>query len=356
LRRLVRLRRFREALLRVDAMALASTAPPETDLSDEAKRGRALVAAVKTLCDKHARRCDELRSFVDTSLPWRPRARLSEIAGRLRVADLQEAWRGLEEASWVSTNAAGDLLAGELTSGRLGNVWPAARALRSWLGRIGVRLRERWIRAQMAHKPHVANGDEVQRYGFIAIVADQRELGDRLLRGLLGDGERRLVAAALLTMAKTRPAGAIAMLQGAASRRLLRLASAFPKKLDKASAGTARLVERELFVLLKVVEAGVARRPSAGGERLRQRIRRTLLKWRAEIGQVDSTFHPAAFVDLSGIAEAHAKGREAALRRLLRGRGVVERAVSRAVCERVDLPMLRRRCQAAQARGTKKKR
>lgn len=337
---LVRARSRSEALLRLDLVRLGAALPPASDQSDEAKRLRAEHQALASLCNRSPKRCTALRQQVARALPWRPAESLRQLEVALRAPDLVAVWGAMAKLAWTPEAGAATLLADELRSARLGVTWGAAKALRRWLERAPKTVRQRWVSAALSRKPRVANADERQRFGALALLAkkDSRATlarGTRLLEGLLSDRRRRLVAAHLLLATGARPVPALPSLVSAARHRLQRLLSAFPTKLDKASASTGILVERELFALLQAVEHGLSRRSTARAEQLRQRLRRKLLAWRAELQQVEPRFRPAREPTFGDRAAAHDKGRAAALRQLVRRRAKTWRTLAVAVCGRV---------------------
>ncbi|PIE19840.1 MAG: hypothetical protein CSA65_00845 [Proteobacteria bacterium] len=338
---LVRGRSRSEALLRLDLPRLAAALPPVHDRSESAKRLRAEHKALATLCARHPRRCTALRQQIARALPWRPAASLQQLETSLRAPDLIVVWEAMAKLAWTPEAGAATALADELRSTRLGVVWGAAQSLRRWLARAPRSVRERWVSVALARKPHAANADERQRYGALALLARRRAVeGRKLLEELLADRRRRLVAAHLLLATGARPLPALPALVSAGRHRLQRLRAAFPSKLDKASASTGVLIERELFALLRAVEQGLGRRSTARAEQLRQRLRRKLLAWRAELKQTDPRFRPARLPAVGGQAAIHDKARAGALRQLLRQRTWAARALAEVVCARVAHPDL----------------
>jgi hypothetical protein len=341
----VRGRSRSEAMLRLDVDRLAAALPPAADQGAAAKQVRAEHKALATLCKRRPKRCTALRRQVGLALPWRPAEQLRQLELGLRAPDLVAVWRAMAKLAWTPRADAATLLADELRSPHLGVVWMAARALKRWLARAPRSVRQRWVAGVLARKPRIANADERQRFGALALLTQRKlPLGTRLLEGLLVSSKRRLLAAHLLLASGARPVPALPALVSAARHRLQRLKSAFPTKLDKASVSTGALVERELFALLRAVEQGLARRSTARAEQLRQRLRRKLLGWRAELQQIAPRFKTAAVPTFGGQAAIHDKGRGAALRGLVRQRSKAARSLARAVCARVARADLRRIC------------
>lgn len=346
LRRLVRARRVRWALSRLDLATLEKLAAATRPSSQPAlptrpkvrKPPKATLAQLIAECRRRAAACAELRSLARRALAWHPTLAPEQLQQRLQDADLQRVWQALAELGWRPETRAATLLYDALGEARASTVWAAAPALRGWLGRSPTGARARWVALKLRRPPHLANPDEMQRWAYLALISgDKRERreGAGLLRRLLDDKVRQLVAAHLLLMVRRRPDATLVPLLGAARRQVDRLAGAFPPQVAKESVPAAALVERELFAVAQIVKHAQALRATSAGARLEQRIRMLLAQWRRDLKRADPHFSRARRVDLGPEARSHEAQRLERLRDLVRRRGVLAGAVKRAVCARI---------------------
>lgn len=345
LRGLVRVRRVRWALSRLDlatleklAAARPSSQPVPSRRPKARKPPKPTLTQLIAECRRRAAACAELRSLARKALAWHPTLAPEQLQPRLQDADLQRVWQALAELGWRQETRAASLLYDALGEARASTVWAAAPALRGWLGRSPAVARARWVTLKLSRPPHLANPDEMQRWAYLALIsggAGERREGARLLRRLLDDKVRQLVAAHLLLMVQRRPDATLVPLLGAARRQVDRLAGAFPRQVAKEGVTAAALVEREIFALAQIVKHAQALRATSAGARLEQRIRMLLAQWRRDLKRADPSFSRARPVDLGPEARSHEAQRLQRLRDLVRRRGVLAGAVKRAVCARI---------------------
>lgn len=351
-----------------------ASATSRPGVGSDAKRGAAARRAAEAVawCERREARCARLRLVARRAARWTPARSASQLRALAYAADMQQAWDAIERLGWLAEPRAGDVLYQLVGSQRLAAVWPASHALRRWLALQPRSTARRWVERRLAEEASSGDRDERQRQAFLRMIraraiaaraaaprrretaaprtsvgrasageSSSRRQGRRAMQSLLASPGRQL-AASYLVLAAGGKGVAAALVRGARAR-LEYLKGAFPDELHDDSLPAAKLAERELFAIRRALDA--ARRGPIGG-RSAQKLReladdvdRQLARWRLKLSRARSGYESAHEVDLARTVQRHEQGRTAALRRLVRKRGWLARAVARALCRTQRPPL-----------------
>jgi hypothetical protein len=254
---------------------------------------------------------------------------------------MQLAWEAIALLGWTGELEAGDHLLELMGSERLSVILAAEKALFRWFSSRSEARQRRWLAGRLKSSYRPANGDEVQRYAHLTLLAGQDQKGQRLLRGLVAEHSGRVLTAGYLlaiwsnrrTMDGALPHSLIQRLHSAARMRMKWLIDAFPAELHLDSLSAATLAERELFALHDAV--GRIAEELAEGPRLRQLSREVaslLQEWQGALLKLGKGYRPARPVEESPEVRRHEVGRPAALAALRRINSPIGREVATAVC------------------------
>jgi hypothetical protein len=308
------------ALVAVNVRAL--TSPPAAIGEAEA---RDLERAVRW-CATRAARCEELRQLARRALPWQPPERLEVLRGRVYDADMRVTHDAIARVAYIRTPSAGTLLLELIGSARLATVWAAERALVDWIERLSSEARRSWAARQLRRAWRSANEDEVQRRGYLSLLAGREQDGEQLLRRGVEQG-RTLTAIYLLLQHKRRhgqplPPKLLGALGAAARLRVDHLRDAFPNEVHKDSLVAATLAERELHAVeqaLAQLAPGPHAAPQLGD--VRRAAQALLALWRPLLAKLvvgsEGSFAGGEASLLDAVSR-HERGRAEALRTLRR--------------------------------------
>lgn len=327
---LVRKHEIENALIELNIDALEALATGEgEDLGDARMALR--------WCRLHASRCASMQMLARRAGPWLPGMSLKQLQRQSYSPVMETAWKAIQSLGWIALPTAGDHLLELISSQRLSSVWIATVALETWLKRKRDAERKRWIAMALKRSYRKTNEDEVQRRGYLCLLADRTLEGRALLEGLMQRPGRMLTASYLLARREERTQGTISRpilgrLVASARARVKWLEQAFPEELHQDSLVAATLAERELFALKRALQGFSA--PAAGLVDVKGDAKELLSRWRARLIKVSKDFRPAQQIDLEHEVRRHEQGRGAALHELGRQRSPLAKMVQGAICRR----------------------